>query len=132
MISSDPCCKRSSRAVIQLFVEHVVALKGAFDTATAFSMSFGINKFQLAQKEVKLVGELVGREGRKPNPELVKAIHQWPAVLTLKDLQSLLGTMNYVRPHVGPQYARLAAPLRPLLKPGAMFPPTAEQNACSE
>ena len=72
-------------------------------------MSFGINKFQLAQLEAKLVGELVSREGRMPNPELVLAIHNWPAVMTLKDLQSLLGTMNYVRPHAGLEYARLAA-----------------------
>ena len=92
-------------------------------------MSFGINKSQLAQKEVKLVGELVGREGRKPNPDLVKAIHEWAPIYTPKDLQSLLGTMNYVRPHAGPEYAMLAAPLRPLLKPGAVFPPNAEHRA---
>ena len=63
-------------------VEHVIALTGAFDTATAFSMSFGINKFQLAQMQVKLVGELVRREGRMPNPELVRAIHDWPPIKT--------------------------------------------------
>ena len=77
-----------------------------------------------------MVGELVGREGRKPNPEFRLAIHNCPEVMTLKDLQSLSGTMNYVRPHAGPEYARLAAPLRPQLKPGAMFPPTAEQQKC--
>ena len=37
-------------------VDHCVALAAAFDTAAAFAMSFGINKFQLAQLEVKLVG----------------------------------------------------------------------------
>ena len=71
-------------------VEHVIALTGAFDTATAFAMSFGINKFQLAQLEVKLVGELVGREGRKPNPGLVLAIHNWPEVVTLKGFAILV------------------------------------------
>ena len=34
-----------------------------------------------------------------------------------------MGTANYGRPHAGPAYARLAAPLRPLLKPGAVWPP---------
>ena len=55
-------------------IEHVVSLTAAFDTASAFAISFGINKFQLAQAWVKLVGEIVGRMGRKPNPELVRAI----------------------------------------------------------
>ena len=45
---------------------------------------------------------------------------------TLKDLQSLMGTMNYVRPHAGPAFARIAAPIPILLKPGAEFPPSPE------
>ena len=55
-------------------IDHVVSLAAAFDTAAAFAISFGISKFQLAQKEVKLVGELVGSAGRRPNPALIKAI----------------------------------------------------------
>ena len=113
-------------------VEHGIVLTWAFDTATAFSMSFGINKFQVAQMQVNVVGKLVGREGRMPNSELLKAIHEWLPIKTLKDLQSLLGTMNYVRPHAGPEYARLAAPLRCLLKPGGPFPPTKEQHEALE
>ena len=81
---------------------------------------------------MKLAGELVGKNGRMPNPELVEAIHKWPPIKTFKDLQSLLGTMNYVRPHAGPEYARISAPLRALLKPGAPFPPTKEQHDCLE
>ena len=62
-------------------VEHVVPLVAALDIASAFALSFGIEKFQLAQAKVKLVGEIVGREGRSPNPDLVKAIHEWPEVI---------------------------------------------------
>ena len=40
-------------------VEHVCALVKAFDIATVFCLSFGIKKFQLAQKQVQLVGEIV-------------------------------------------------------------------------
>ena len=77
-------------------VDHAVQLAAAFDVATVFAMSFGVAKFQLAQARVKLVGELVGREGRSPNPEVVRAIKNWPPVRTLKDLQAFLGTTNYV------------------------------------
>ena len=108
-------------------VEHVVALTAAFDAATSFALSFGIAKFQLGQPKVKLVGEHVGREGRMPNPELVEAIRKWPPINELKPLQSFLGTTNYARPHMGPAYARIAHPLRPLLKKDAAWPMNAEQ-----
>ena len=99
----------------------------AFDTATVFAMSFGISKFALAQMEAKLVGEIVGRFGRSPNPAICRAIKKWPPVYSLKQLQEFLGTMNYIRPHCGPEYARVADPLRVLLKPGAKFPPNERQ-----
>ena len=86
-------------------------------------MSFGIAKFSLCQIEAKLVGEIVRRYKRKPNPAIVKAIKNWPPIYTWKQLQEFLGTINYVRPHCGPGYARIASPLRALLKPGGELPP---------
>ncbi len=108
-------------------LQHLVPVVAALDTATSFALSFGIAKFQLAQKKVKLVGEIVGREGRSPNPAIVRAIEKWPPVNTLKDLQALLGTCNYVRAHAGPAFSRVASSLRVLLRPGTKFPPNEEQ-----
>ena len=113
-------------------LEHMMSVLIAFDTATAFAMSFGIAKFALAQTEAKLVGEIVGRHGRAPNPVLVRAIKKWPPVYTLKQLQEFLGTVNYVRHHCGPEFCRVAEPLRALLKKGAVFPPTEKQVKCME
>ena len=50
----------------------------------------------------------------------------------LKDPQFLLGTMKYVRPHAGPEYARISAALRALLKPGSLFQPTMDQHETVE
>jgi len=111
---------------------HMMSVLIAFDTATAFAMSLGIAKFDLAQEEAKLVGEIVGKNGRKPNPAIVRAIKNWPPIYTLKQLQEFLGTINYVRPHCGPAYCRVADPLRPLLKPTAVFPPNEAQIAALE
>ena len=96
-------------------LEHMKSVMIAFDTATAFAMSFGISKLSLAQVEAKLVGEIVGRHGRKPNPAIVRAIKKWPPIYTLKQLQEFLGTINYIRPHCGPAFARIFHPLRALL-----------------
>ena len=49
------------------------------------------------------------------------------ADLYLEAIQEFLGTINYVRPHCGPEYSRIADPLRALLKPGAEFPPNDKQ-----
>ena len=104
----------------------------AFDTATAFAMSFGIAKFALAQWEAKLVGEIVGRFGRSPSPAIVRAIKQWQDIFTKKQLQEFLGTINYIRPHCGPEYARVSEPLRELLTPRGVFPPDPKQKAAIE
>ena len=111
---------------------HVVALCAAFDTAAGFGLSFGIKKFQFMQKKVKLVGEIVGEDGRSPNPVLCEAIRKYPPINCLKDLQGFLGTTNYVRPHAGPSYSRIMAPLRALLKADAVWPMTREQLAAVE
>ena len=76
---------------------------------------------------MELVGEIVGREGRSPNPAIVRATEKWPPVNTLKDLQAFLGTANYARAHAGPAYSRVASPLRELLRPTARFPPNEAQ-----
>ncbi len=110
----------------------MMSLLIAFDTATAFAMSFGIAKFALAQIEAKLVGEIVGRHGQSPNPEIIRAVKKWPPVYTLKQLQEFLGTVNYIRPHAGPEYSRIAEPLRKLLKPNAVFPPDDDQAQAIE
>ena len=70
--------------------------------------------------------------GRKPNPELVRAIKKWPEIHNLKMLQEFLGTANYARAHAGPTYAKVAAPLRPQLRPNATWPMSAEQKAAIE
>ena len=40
--------------------------------------------------------------------------------------------MVEIRSHAGPAYSRVAHPLRPLLKPGAQFPPNEEQRQAIE
>ena len=62
------------------------------------------------QKEVELVGEIVGENGRKANPAMCEAIREWPAVKNLKDLQGCPRTTNYVRHHAGPTYAKVMPP----------------------
>ena len=49
-------------------VEHVVSLACAFDTAAAFAISFGVNKFQLVQVWVSWSGNLSEGEAVNRTP----------------------------------------------------------------
>ena len=80
----------------------------AFDTATAFAMSFGISKFSLAQIEAKLVGEIVGRHGRSPNPAIVRSV-----------LEPLAGKRSPPAPHA--KTIHNAAQVRAALKEAGML-----------
>ena len=64
-----------------------------------------------------------------PTPAIARAIKQWPEIYTKKQLQEFLGTINYIRPHCGPEYARVCEPLRELLTPRGVFPPNDKQKA---
>ena len=78
------------------------------------------------------MGEIVGRKGRSPNPDLCEAIREWPPIKNLKDLQGFLGTCNYGRQHAGPAYARVMHPLKCLRQKDAVFPLGPPQLAAIE
>ncbi len=64
---------------------------------------------------IEYLGHVVGPDGIKPNPDLVKAIVTFPEPRTLKELQSFLGLANYYRKFIN-NYSRIAAPLTDALQ----------------
>ena len=64
---------------------------------------------------IEYLGHVVGPDGIKPNPNLVKAIINFPQPQVLKELQSFLGLANYYRKFIE-NYSRIAAPLTDALQ----------------
>jgi hypothetical protein len=64
---------------------------------------------------IEYLGHVIGPDGIKPNPELVKAIFTFSQPRTLKELQSFLGLANYYRKFIE-NYSRIAAGLQPHLQ----------------
>jgi hypothetical protein len=64
---------------------------------------------------IEYLGHVIGPDGIKPNPSLVKAIVTFPQPRTLKELQSFLGLANYYRKFIK-NYSRIAAPLTDALQ----------------
>ena len=84
-------------------IEHISELEEFFDVCLSIGFSLGINKMDLVKSSVKLLGEIVAREGRKPDPAKVAAIKSWGAITNLKVIQEFLGTCNYSRLSMGPK-----------------------------
>ena len=73
-----------------------------------------------AGAECRVLGSIVSKEGIRPDPEKVSAIHQLPVPRNVADIRSFLGATGYFHEHIK-DYAAKSAPLRALLKKNATF-----------
>ena len=64
---------------------------------------------------VEYLGHIIGPDGIKPNPALVKAIIEFPQPRTFKELQSFLGLANYYRKFIK-NYSNISLPLTDVLQ----------------
>ena len=72
-------------------------------------------KYTFFTDTIEYLEHVIGPDGIKPNPELVKAIVNFPQPRILKELQSFLGLANYYRKFIE-NYSRIAAPLMDALQ----------------
>lgn len=95
--------------------EHDKILTQVFERAKKCNVRFNKKKFQYKLKEVKYFGHIFSQEGMKIDPDRIKAIVELKSPNTKKELQIILGMINYLRRFV-PGLADMAAPLQALLK----------------
>ncbi|GJP60385.1 hypothetical protein CLOP_g17596 [Closterium sp. NIES-67] len=73
------------------------------------------SKCNILKQELEFLGHVVSTEGVKIDPKKIKTIYEWKPPTDLKELQSFLGFVNYVRRFI-PNMAGLSAPLTDRLK----------------
>ena len=100
--------------------EHDIALAEVLKRARKYNIKFNCNKFQFKQSEIRYMGHLISGEGIRPDDDYLKAIRELEIPKTRKQLQSVLGTINYIRDFV-PNLADLIEPFRNLLKKNTKF-----------
>ena len=59
---------------------------------------FAFKKTHLFETEVKILGEILSKDGRKPNPARIRTLRNWPTPKTRRDLRSFLGLYNFLAP----------------------------------
>ena len=112
------------------FEEHINLLEKVLNRLMENKMYPKLSKCKFAVQTIEYLGYQVGADGIHPSPEKVSAIAVWPTELANDtQVRQFLGTVNYCRNFMGPEFAVLARPLQQLLKAGTEFVWTKEHSA---
>ena len=111
--------------------EHDHLITTVLERARANSIKFNLHKIQLKKSEVTYMGNIIGNGVVKPDYEKVRAIVEMPAPTCKKDIQRLLGMLNYLSQYI-PNMSTITVPLRNLLKKDVPFEWNFEQEQAFE
>ncbi|GJP63521.1 hypothetical protein CLOP_g20588 [Closterium sp. NIES-67] len=101
-------------AVFSLLQQHRLITKGS--------------KCEFLKQELEFLGHVISIDGVKFDPKKIATIQDWKPPASLRELQSFLGFVNYVRRFI-PNMAGVTSPLTDLLKKGKFYEWGGEQQA---
>ena len=78
--------------------ETLARLRKVLERAREKGMIFAFKKTHLVVPEAKILGEILSKKGRKPNPARIRALKTWPTPKTRKHLRAFLGLYNFLAP----------------------------------
>ena len=100
--------------------EHDTNLRSTLERAAATNLELNPDKLTVGAQEVEYFGHIISADGLKPDPTKVKAIQDMPPPVDKKELQTMLGMINYLA-KFAPQLSETTKPIRDLLKDDAEF-----------
>ena len=92
------------------FEDHLQNLHKVFERLQENNLKLKPRKCKFFQTEVPFLGKLATRDGLAVDPKKIEAVILWPVPTCRRDVESLLGFVNYHWNHIK-GYAKLAAPL---------------------
>ncbi|KAE9328140.1 hypothetical protein PF008_g16245 [Phytophthora fragariae] len=95
--------------------EHLRALRDVLEVLNKNKLYVKLSKCVFCAEEIPCLGDFIGRNGVRIDPDKVQTIRDWPVQRTQEQLHSFLGLTGYVQ-RFCEQYAELTAPLFTLLK----------------
>ena len=95
--------------------EHDEIINKVMQRARERGVKFNPRKVQFKKPEVKYMGRIISAEGIRPDPEKIKALSEMPRPSNVKDIQRLLGMVNFLAPFI-PNMSQVTSPLRNLIK----------------
>ena len=107
--------------------EHDQRLEAAVQRCKKINLTLNEEKCEFNVGEVCYCGHYFTKDGVKPDVSKIRAIQEMPAPSTKKDVERLLGTVNYLAKFV-PNLSSVTAPIRELLRKDTEFQWSHEQD----
>ena len=95
--------------------EHRNHVHAVFERISEFGFKVKESKCTFFMSEIRYLGHIINKDGRKPDPERAEAIKNMPPPQNVLQLQSFLGLANFYQVFI-PDMHNLRAPLNLLLK----------------
>jgi hypothetical protein len=95
--------------------EHLMHLKQTFEKCRRFGLSLNPKKSHFAMQEGKLLGHVVSKEGIRIDPKRIEAIDTITIPRNIKEIQSFLGKINFLRRFI-PNFAEIVKLITGMLK----------------
>ena len=93
---------------------HIKWLRRLFSKLRESGFYINLEKVQIAKPEVELLGHLVGKEGKRPDPKKISGLLGAKRPENTKELKSFMGAINFLKDYG--EISRTSAALSDLLK----------------
>ena len=111
--------------------EHDKRLKQVLDRIRGYGMKLNRSKCEFRRNSISYVGHVLTGQGVKPDPEKVRAVKEMPPPTNVKELQTLLGFVQYLVKFIA-NLSEITAPLRQLLEKDIQWHWDSEQQSAFE
>ena len=90
--------------------EHEQHVRAVIQRCNEYNIKISVKKLLIGRRAITMLGMKIDQNGIAPDTSKVESIRQWPFPADVKAMQSFLGVVNFVRPHLR-HLADLEAPL---------------------
>ena len=101
-------------------IRHDVNLLETVQRCSKAGIKFNPKKCQIKRREIEFFGRLISPEGIRPHPDKIAAIQKISAPLNKQELQSIMGTINFLASFI-PNLADKTPLMRGLMKKDVHF-----------
>ena len=102
------------------YEEHVQHVRKVLTKLREKDLPVKLSKCEFHKHSISFLGYIVSEQGLSPDPKKIKAIEEWPEPTCVRDVQALLGLLNYYRKFIE-GFSSVAAPLTNLTKKDTPF-----------
>lgn len=108
--------------------EHLTHLKEVLTRLRDNNIKLRMKKCAFMTEEVEFLGFKINHDNVSPNPDKVRALQEYPAPRTRKQVYRFLGLCSYFRAHI-PRYTETAYPLTRLTRKSVPFKWTEQEKS---